>query len=493
MPRFHSHESFGSTAARRPTQAALRGKIGRYVKKELRREMRTVSLEPVGYVADPFGYMTADGVFIPMHDDRAAAEPPIVAPMHHKSSKEAMEVDKLDPTDTQLPGEHAHVDGDMSARKITIVRLSGAVAFGPRELDSSFTIGVLKALFDKGRPKKLMLGIEVLDDAASLKSLPQESLLNVAYSSALVSTTGTAELETLKEQYNIWETIGEGTYSRVYKAARIGTEPAEFVAIKQTKLEDAGVPATALREIAILKQCSHPNVVVLHDVVCSRNYLYLVMEHLDLDLKAYLKACGAIGNSGRFRAFVHMCFQGLLYCHSRAIMHRDIKPENILVDAGTMQLKIADFGLARNFAMPSRAYTHEVVTLWYRPPEILLGEEKYGPAVDIWSMGCVVAEMATAKALFPGDSEIGTIFKFFAFLGTPDETMWPGISQLRDYRPTFPKWVAGDIEGTFASSAPVLQGPGANFIKNCLCYNVADRPSARHCVQHELLEGLMVD
>lgn len=132
--------------------------------------------------------------------------------------------------------------------------------------------------------------------------------------------------------------------------------------------------------------------------------------------------------------------RGLDYCHTRGIMHRDLKPQNILVNREG-QLKIADFGLARAFVPPIRAFTHEVVTLWYRPPEILLGQKVYALPVDMWAVGTILAEMVTKKPLFPGECEIDEVFKIFRIMGTPDESVWPGVTELRDWNNDFPRWV----------------------------------------------------
>ena len=117
-------------------------------------------------------------------------------------------------------------------------------------------------------------------------------------------------------------------------------------------------------------------------------------------------------------------------------------------------IKLADFGLARAFGVPVRNFTHEVVTLWYRPPEILLGEKIYSTAVDIWSLGCIFAEMLTKKPLFPGDSEIDQLFRIFRLLGTPDETIWPGVTQLQDFNSSFPSW---EVPKNFADILPDLK------------------------------------
>lgn len=137
-------------------------------------------------------------------------------------------------------------------------------------------------------------------------------------------------------------------------------------------------------------------------------------------------------------------FDGLAYLHSHRILHRDLKPQNILIDHEG-HIKLADFGLSRCFMIPVRAYTHEVVTLWYRAPELLLGSKLYGPAVDVWSLACIMSEIVSKTALFPGDSEIDQIYKVFKICGTPNEDTWPGCSTLPDFRKTFPVWQPQDL------------------------------------------------
>ena len=127
------------------------------------------------------------------------------------------------------------------------------------------------------------------------------------------------------------------------------------------------------------------------------------------------------------------------------VCHRDLKPTNLLVDQGIWSLKIADFGLARAFQIPIRTYTHEVVTLWYRAPEILLGQRQYACPVDIWSIGAIFAEMANRRPLWPGDSEIDELYKIFRTLGTPDDTTWPGVTEFPSYKTVFPKWYKQDL------------------------------------------------
>ena len=129
-----------------------------------------------------------------------------------------------------------------------------------------------------------------------------------------------------------------------------------------------------------------------------------------------------------------------MFLHSNRIFHRDLKPQNLLISEDGQVIKLADFGLARAFGMPIKTYTHEVVTLWYRCPEILLSQKHYSLGVDLWSTGCIFAEMAQKRPLFTGDSEIDQIFKIFKCLGTPVEDLWQGASELPEMKCTFPRW-----------------------------------------------------
>lgn len=170
---------------------------------------------------------------------------------------------------------------------------------------------------------------------------------------------------------------------------------------------------------------------------------------------------------------------GIAFCHSRRILHRDLKPQNLLIDKEGM-LKLADFGLARAIGIPVRTYTHEIVTLWYRAPEVLLGAKHYSTAVDMWSVGCIFAEMASHTPLFPGDSEIDELFKIFRVLGTPTEAIWPGVSQLPDYKPSFPQWPAVSL----SKAVPYLDSDGIDLLSKMLVYDPGKRISAKRALEH---------
>ncbi|RAK97697.1 cyclin-dependent serine/threonine-protein kinase CDC28 [Aspergillus ibericus CBS 121593] len=302
------------------------------------------------------------------------------------------------------------------------------------------------------------------------------------------------------ENYQKIEKIGEGTYGVVYKAREL-THPNRIVALKKIRLEaeDEGVPSTAIREISLLKEMSDPNIVRLLNIVHADGHkLYLVFEFLDLDLKKYMEAL-PVSEGGRGKAlpegsalsknmglgdamvkkFMAQLVEGIRYCHSHRILHRDLKPQNLLIDRDG-NLKLADFGLARAFGVPLRTYTHEVVTLWYRSPEILLGGRQYSTGVDMWSCGAIFAEMCTRKPLFPGDSEIDEIFKIFRLLGTPDEAAWPGVTSFPDFKPTFPKWKRDETRAL----VPDLEEDGLDLLDALLEYDPARRISAKQACMH---------
>ncbi|XP_013393481.1 cyclin-dependent kinase 1 isoform X2 [Lingula anatina] len=210
------------------------------------------------------------------------------------------------------------------------------------------------------------------------------------------------------------EKIGEGTYGVVYKGRNKKNN--KTVALKKIRLEseEEGVPSTAIREISLLKELQHPNVVNLEDILMQENKLYLVFEFLSMDLKKYMDSIpsGQYMDKMLVKSYLYQITQGILFCHQRRVLHRDLKPQNLLIDNKGV-IKLADFGLARAFGIPVRVYTHEVVTLWYRAPEVLLGSQRYSTPIDVWSIGCIFAEMVTKVPLFRGDSEIDQLFRIF--------------------------------------------------------------------------------
>ena len=207
------------------------------------------------------------------------------------------------------------------------------------------------------------------------------------------------------DKYTKIDKVGEGTYGVVYKCQNKQT--GQYVALKKIRLEneEEGIPSTAIREISILKQMNHMGIVKLIETINGEKKLYLIFEFLDYDLKKFLDAKGAPLPMNLVKSYLYQITAALRYCHSKRILHRDLKPQNLLIDKNGI-IKLADFGLARAFGVPIKTLTHEVLTLWYRAPEILLGQKEYSTPVDIWSLGLIFFEMAHRKPLFAGDCEI---------------------------------------------------------------------------------------
>jgi len=288
-------------------------------------------------------------------------------------------------------------------------------------------------------------------------------------------------------KYEKLEKIGEGTYGLVYKARN--KETSELVALKKIRLEseEEGTPSTAVREVSILKQLNHPNIVQLHDVIHTDTSLVLVFEFLDQDLKNYLDACGDKGiDEYTIKSFLYQLLQGIAFCHQHRVLHRDLKPQNLLVNMEG-ELKLADFGLARGFVVPVRKYTHEVVTLWYRPPDVLLGSTKYSSPVDMWGVGCIFAEMSNGKPLFCGASDADQLVKIFKIRGTPTKQDWPGLVELPQYnKETIAQYGARKLN----TYVPKLPAAGVELLEMMLQHNPAKRISARDAMKHRYFADL---
>ena len=234
--------------------------------------------------------------------------------------------------------------------------------------------------------------------------------------------------------------IGEGTYGKVYKAINIQTK--RMVALKRLRMESEkdGFPITAIREIKLLQSLRHPNIVSLVEMMVEKNHVYMVFEYLDHDLAGILSHPQLMFNEGHIKYLFKQITEGLAYMHQRGVLHRDIKGSNILLSSKGV-VKIADFGLARSIDLfnPDAHYTNRVITLWYRPPELLLGATIYDGAVDIWGLGCIFAEFFTRKALFQSKDSIGQLRAIYSLMGTPIENGWPEAASLPWYQLIPPK------------------------------------------------------
>ncbi|XP_040185568.1 cyclin-dependent kinase 10 [Rana temporaria] len=257
-----------------------------------------------------------------------------------------------------------------------------------------------------------------------LKSAREEKFIPVPERDRLGRCRSVKEFEKLNR-------IGEGTYGIVYRAR--DTTNNEIVALKKVRMdkEKDGIPISSLREITLLLKLRHPNIVGLKEVVVGNHLesIFLVMGYCEQDLASLLENMQTPFTEAQVKCICFQLLTGLQYLHESFIVHRDLKVSNLLMtDKGCV--KIADFGLARAYSVPAKQMTPKVVTLWYRAPELLFGSTTQTTAIDMWAVGCILAELLAHKPLLPGSSEIHQIDLIMQLLGTPNETIWPGFTKL---------------------------------------------------------------
>ncbi|EEF38066.1 Cell division protein kinase, putative [Ricinus communis] len=240
------------------------------------------------------------------------------------------------------------------------------------------------------------------------------------------------------ENYDKIDKVGQGTYSNVYKARDRDT--GKIVALKKVKFDTSEPQSVRFmaREIMMLQKLDHPNVVKLEGIATSRMQysLYLVFDFMQSDLATIITRPEGRLTEPQVKCYMHQLLSGLQHCHERGILHRDIKGSNLLIDKNGV-LKIADFGLA-NYYSPERnkrPLTSRVVTLWYRAPELLLGATDYGVGIDLWSAGCLLAEMFAGRPIMPGRTEVEQLHRIFKLCGTPSEDYWKKLRLSTTFRP----------------------------------------------------------
>jgi CTD kinase subunit alpha len=277
--------------------------------------------------------------------------------------------------------------------------------------------------------------------------------------------------------------VGSGTYGKVFKGLNVYTK--KSVALKRIRMEGErdGFPVTAVREVKLLQSLRHVNVVELIEVMVEKNDCFMVFEYLAHDLTGILNHPSFKLDDAQRKDLSQQLFEGLDYLHVRGVLHRDIKAANILVSKEGI-LKLADFGLARFYAKRHQLdYTNRVVTIWYRSPELLLGETQYGPACDVWSAACVMMEIFVRSAVFPGDgTEMNQLEKIYSVLGTPTRADWPGFVEMAWFELLRPNH---RIKSVFADKYQEKLSPQAySLLLSMFHYDPAKRPTASEVLEH---------
>ncbi|KAE9601395.1 putative protein-serine/threonine kinase CMGC-CDK-PITSLRE family [Lupinus albus] len=290
-------------------------------------------------------------------------------------------------------------------------------------------------------------------------------------------------------EFDMIKKINEGTYGVVFKARDKRT--GEIVAIKKVKMNISrdGFPVSALREMNILLSFNHPSIIDVKEVaVDDYDGTFMVMEYMEHDLKELMKEKKQPFSIGEIKSMMKQLLEGVKYIHDNWVIHRDLKTSNILLN-NEGHLKICDFGLSRQYGSPLKPYTPVVVTLWYRAPELLLGAKEYSTAIDMWSVGCIMAELISKEALFAGKSEVEQLDKIVRTLGTPDEKIWPGLSKLPGSKGKFVKQPYSILRRKFRASSfiglPVLSELGFDLLEKLLTYDPEKRITAEDALLHD--------
>jgi len=262
----------------------------------------------------------------------------------------------------------------------------------------------------------------------------------------------------------------------------------EHVALKTIELENVeeGVPSTALREIAILNRLSHPNIIGLRDVVHHDKRLVIALEYVQWNLRQYADKFELTPNS--IRGIMKQLFGAIDYCHKNNVVHRDLKPHNILIDANE-QIKLADFGLSRELGIYVRTCTSEVVTLWYRSPDVLCGNQHYGKSVDMWSLGCILAELCSPDITppFSGNDASDTLRRIFEHLGSPTPDNWEQAETFENYAKLSAKFETYEAD-KLEEKYPKLSSAGLDLLLQCWRYDHTRRITAPDALEHAYWE-----
>jgi cyclin-dependent kinase 12/13 len=292
--------------------------------------------------------------------------------------------------------------------------------------------------------------------------------------------------------------VGQGTYGSVFMGA--DRDSGEVVALKRinTEQEENGFPITAIREVKILKALNHPNIVNLKEIVTSKEAgeipknVFMVFEYSEYDLTGILETPDIRLSQDHIKSWSQQLLSGVHYMHTNRIIHRDLKASNLLINRKG-ELKIADWGLARSWNPEMKRLTNKVITLWYRPPELLLGCQVYSPKIDMWSVGCIVAEMFRRTAFLKGSSDPTQLDLIFRMLGHPTTKAWPNIHKVcplwKKYEPQRgDTMLPNKLRENLKKGVPYpswMTDNAIDLIGKLLEYNPDERWSAQHALTAE--------
>lgn len=304
-------------------------------------------------------------------------------------------------------------------------------------------------------------------------------LSNERYTRMNDSFTDLVELE----NYEVHEEVGKGQYGcvrRVFDRLR----QCEFAMKIVESDRNTGVPPSILKEVGILREVDHPNIVRLQDVIFCQTKICILYELAQSDLHKQIYTQPRLPLP-KIKTLAYQLFLGLAELHRQKIIHRDLKPANVLFfqEAETVSVKIADFGISRVSSVPVKAYTNDVVTLWYRAPELLLGSNTYNELIDIWSVGCIIAELITRKPLFPGkdaDDQMRKVLELISFRSQGDDM--PILRNL----PLFQKFkaIGDEVEAKELEFPDEDEKECLGLLKDCLMLDPSKRPSALQALEN---------
>ena len=286
---------------------------------------------------------------------------------------------------------------------------------------------------EKSRQDTKKTNIKIKRSSAPRDEMPSNSKQPPGFETHVMHNPLLHGCRSVYDTYEQISRVSEGTYGIVWKARDLNT--GSIAALKQIKFDvdekKDGFPVIALREINVLMALSHESIVSVKEIVVGDafNKVFMVMEFYDFDLKVGIERFEGALLQSELKGIMIQILSAMVHIHSSFYLHRDMKTSNILVH-NTGRIAVADFGLARQYTDPPRLLTQLVVTLWYRAPELLFGESRYGPPIDMWSVGCIFGELIRKEAFLKGEGELDQIDQIFSLLGVPNADTWPSFELL---------------------------------------------------------------